>query len=72
MTTAAGTAVLELASSGLMDNPALHVAIVVPLVLIGLVVYLVRRRRTAGHETDGDHDRHGGGTGSPTNRQPRE
>jgi hypothetical protein len=46
-TASAASSSAQLAGSGLADNPALHAAIVVPLVLIGLAVYFVRRRRPA-------------------------
>ena len=71
MSTAPGTVVIELASSSLADNPALHAAIAAPLALIGLAVYLVRRRRRASHELHDDHDQHGSGSGNPPDRERR-
>lgn len=61
--TASATAATDLASSGLADNPALHAAIVAPLVLIGLTMYLVRRRRNGTHNLDGGDGQHGSGAG---------
>ncbi len=71
MTAAPGTAVIELASSGLADNPALHAAVVAPLVVIGLAWYLIRRRRKVDRDPRVDHDPSGSGPGGPTDPERR-
>lgn len=63
MTTASPGAAVELAS-GLATNPALHAAIAGPIVVIGLAVYLVRRRRSVNRDPHGDQDQYGSGNAS--------
>lgn len=49
-----------------MDNPAAHAAILGALVLIGLVVYAVRRRGKGDRDPSGNPD----GDGSPGRARP--
>jgi hypothetical protein len=71
--TASATAAIELASSGLATNPALHAAIVAPLILIGLIAYIVRRRRNLNRNVDDGADQYvaGPSTDGPTDREGR-
>jgi len=71
MTTAPLAVATELASSGLADSPALHAAIVAPLVVIGMAGYLVRRRRKADHELHGGQDQYDSGSDGPTEWKER-